>query len=203
VAVAWGSRAAEECLPTGAKRVYAAVRTAGTRSFHAARLLGAGSFSTCESRTIDVAVGPDGGTTVAWSLWDDRVERSVHVAALDAHGRMVSSDRLGTGNLADVAIASDGTAMVTWNDRSDPTDLGDYSMPPSSSPGHALAALRAPEADRFGASELVSAEDEDAFLPVAAFAPRTRRPLLQWLSLPRAGDPPRPGELRTAARATG
>lgn len=195
MAVAWGSLIAEECLPAGSKQVYAAVRPAGARTFRPAERLAAGDIGTCESRTVDLVVGSDGRTTVAWALWEQPHERSVEVAEFDRRGAVSSRQRVGSGDFGDLAVGPDGTVIVTWDDGEDPFTFGESpwpaeSLPEGASRGRAHAALRRPDEDRFANAELVSSDAEDASPPAAAFHPLTGHPVLVWWSYSLTGNSP-------------
>ena len=64
-----------------------------------------------------------------------------------------------------------------------------------------MAALRLPSAPLFGAPERVSADDEDAAPPTAAFEPFADVPRLLWRSIPVPATPPTSVRLRTSIRA--
>ena len=209
MAVAWGSRVVEEC-PTGRKQVYATVRGPRARSFSRARHVGAAARITCESRTIDLIVDGAGRATVAWSQRDSARERSVRIAMLNRAGRVMAREHLGSGDFGDLALAPDGTALVTWDDGLDPLDFTELPLPGPTLPdgarrGRAFAALRPPGGTGFGPPELVSAPYEDVGPPRAAFEPRSGLPVLLWWSYRLTGTPPiadpASAALHTAVRA--
>jgi hypothetical protein len=211
VAVAWGSRPVAECF-TGPNRksVFAAVRPRRTRAFQPVRRLATSPTNTCDSRTVGLVVGTDGRSTVAWSLWDDPQQRAVHVAELNAHGRIATNERLASGDFGGLAAAPDGATVVSWDDSTDPTrgsfgegPFGAGFLPPGSQPGHALAALRPPGSDHFGVPERVSGDDDESGPPSAAVDPRTGAPLLMWFSYPRNATSDNGGASRVSIRSAG
>jgi hypothetical protein len=181
----------------------------GARRFGPALGLAASSTESCDSRTVGLAVGDDGRSTVGWSIWDGPHERSIYAAQLNADGRIAGIDRVAGGDFGGLAVASDGTAVLSWDDGVDPTrgvfgdgPLGMGFMPPGAQPGHAFAALRAAGSAHFGAPERVSSDEEETGPPSTAFDPLTREPMLLWFSYP-LDAPPAVGSLRTSTRAPG
>jgi hypothetical protein len=144
-------------LPLVTTAVRVAIRGPRAARFGGARLLG--SLDTGGlSRLPRLATAPDGSALVA---------SVAGVGRVDPAGASLARLTV-THQAADVAVRSDGTAVVVG------IELALGSAP-------RVVASYAPPGGAFGAGEVVAAEP-GAAAPVAAFGPRTGRPVAAWLA---------------------
>jgi hypothetical protein len=184
--VAWASQDGGE----GVERplvVRAAVRSAGRR-FGRAQLLDPGEGIERVPGRVALGMGPDGRATLAWSNARGRFPFTYPVRAAST-GRTGDFGRVTqlaeNGGVHDLAVASDGSAVVTWS----PYD------PEDELPQPLYAQLRPSGAAAFGTAEQISAPDATVVESDVAYDPRKARPVAIWRTLGATA------ELQLAARS--
>jgi hypothetical protein len=173
--VAWGSQDGGE----GAERpwvVQAAVRPAGRR-FARAQLLDPGDATERVPGRVALGMSRDGRATLAWSNARGRRFPPTYPVRTASTGRSGGFGRVTqlaeNGGVHDLAVASDGSAVVTWS----PYD------PEEELPAPLYAQVRPSGAPAFGAVEQVSPPDATVFGSDVAYDPRTGRPVAVWITL--------------------
>lgn len=196
-ALAWETRHTGECGPYAPKVVRVALRPAGRPSFAASRVQDRGDVRACEALSIRAGLDRRGRVIVGWSRFLQRsggVTRVVRVATGEPGATHLAFYLdLGEGDLGDVALGADGSALVTWDDAFDPlasTDPGPDN-PPLFAVGTVMASIRPRPSSAF-TTEAVSAPGSDHQSPVGQFDPHTEAPVAAWVSRPLVGDPPAP-----------
>jgi hypothetical protein len=186
--VAWGSQDVGE-EANEAYSVYAAIRRPGSARFATTQVLDPGGPAIRPFGRAALAVADDGSAVVAWSSpqgsYRAGIHRAVRVATAWPRGRFGAQRELApSGAVGDVAVGADGAAIVLWSQ-----------LVPEDQPRDVVAAVRPAGASDFGAPEAIS-PSEHAVTPVAAFDPRTGRPMAAWVALSEQSS-----TLRTAERS--
>jgi hypothetical protein len=197
IVVAWGSQNTGEGVEDS-WIVRTAIRPAAARRFHAPQLLDAGQVAGSTPGPIKLGLDRDGLATLAWSALITRNPTipniAIRIATSDRRGRFhPPTDLTSTsGRLSDLAIAADGSTLVTWDEPSGPFLPG----PSGGAAGRRIvASLRPAESSTFGPPEAVSAVEAWSSLyeqtgPTAAFDPRTAVATIVWSAARAGGDPP-------------
>lgn len=145
--IAWAGQSGTEEGPRGPVEV--AVRGAGSSRFRAAQTL---ELAGRHQGRLSLAIGRDGAARVAWDS-DGFIRTSAETGA----ATFALPQVLGAGIDADVALATDGRAVVAWQSGDEERSLG------------VMAAYK-PATGAFGAPEQVSDRGE-ARVPAVAFGP--------------------------------
>jgi hypothetical protein len=178
--VAWGSQDVGE-EANEAYSVYAAIRRAGSARFRTEQVLDPGGPAIRPFGRAALAVADDGSAVVAWSSpqgsYRAGIHRAVRVATAGPRGRFGAQRELApSGAVGDVAVGAGGAAIVVWSQ-----------LVPEDEARDVVAVVRAAGASAFGAPEAVS-PSEHAVTPVAAFDPRSGRPVAAWVALNEQGS---------------
>jgi hypothetical protein len=119
----------------------------------------------------------DGRATLAWSNARGRTfpfTYPVRTARTGRTGGFGPVTQLAeNGGVEDLAVASDGSVVVTWSPYDDEEQL----------PTPLYAQIRPPGAAAFGAAELISPPDATVIGSDVAYDPRTARPVAIWIPL--------------------
>jgi hypothetical protein len=179
--VSWGTQdgGEEAGMPY---RVRAAIRAPGAATFGRAQLLDpGGGVVERPMGAPELGVGPDGSATLAWSnlaggLNPVRVSTAGPTTRFRPAGQVAPN-----GAVADVAVRSDGTALMLWTAFAPELDTDNQIQ----------AAVRPVGALAFGAAENVSALELGQLSPArAAFDPTTGRAAVVWSRLGQPGPEP-------------
>jgi hypothetical protein len=177
-AVAWGTQdgGEEAGVPY---RIRAATRAPGSATFGRVQLLDSGGGVVERPYgALALGLGPDGSATVAWSNIANG-SNPVRVSIAGPSTRFRPAGQVApNGAVADVAVRSDGAALMLWTAFTEEPDADNQIQ----------AAVRPPGALAFGSTENVSAlEPRQLSLGRAAFDPVTGRAAVVWSRLAEPG----------------
>jgi hypothetical protein len=161
--------------------VHAAIRSARSARFGATQVLDPGGPAIRPHGRVALGVAHDGSAVVAWSSphgsYRAGIHSAVRVATAGLRGRFGAQRELApSGAVGDVAVGADGATIVVWSQ-----------LVPEEEERDVIAAVRPRGASAFAAPEAVS-PSEHAAMPVAAFDPRTGRPVVAWVARSEQGS---------------
>jgi hypothetical protein len=197
IVVAWGSQNTGEGVEDS-WIVRTAMLPAAARRVRPPQLLDPGQVVGFGPGSIKLGLDREGLATLAWSAWLTRDPTVPHfgirVSRSDQYGRFQPFTQLAStsGWLGDLAVAADGTALVTWDEPWGPFLPG----PSGGAAGRRIiAALRPAKSSAFGPPEAVSGLEPWSSLyeetgPTAALHPRTAAATIVWAAARAGGDPP-------------
>ena len=142
---------------------------------------------------VAIGVAPNGVATVAWSqaVGTPVSTFPVRVATSSAAGVFgPSTDLAALGAVQDVAVNSQGTALVVW---------GGITLADPQQAVQVMASIRPGGSSSFGAAETVSAADQPSIAD-AAFDPVTGQPVVVWTARKATATQPSVG-VRLSRRA--
>ena len=162
--------------------VRAAVRPARGR-FGRAQLLDPGESIARPPGRVALGMSSDGRATLAWSNAKDRpFSYPVRTASTGRTGGFGGVTQLAeNGGVHDLAVASDGSVVITWSPHDPEQELEPPPLPPAELPAPLYAQVRPSGGAAFGAAELISPPDATVHVADVAYDPRTARPVAVWL----------------------
>jgi hypothetical protein len=170
-ALGWFSQNLTEGGDNGPASVSVAVRSAGGRNFHTARVLATYPQRAPQEAAVRVAVGPDGQGVVGWTGFFANHPAAFTADLAGGDPQVISGD--GAAVLGGVAAGLRGQAVAVW-------------APPADSPSpQVFAATREPGSLTLGAPEAVSAVSREIADPTVSLDTQGHA-LAAWVA--RTGD---------------